>query len=322
MVKKGDLVAQLDIQSAQDHIDDTRDTVAQSEQDILKRRAEQAVDWGNLQQTLRVARSGFEKAGLEYRTAEVKTDVERELLQLNLDEAEATYKQQDAEVATRQGDQAEIRILEITRDLNQAHLNRHLGDIVKFEMKAPMNGLIVMQQIFRGSEMAQIQEGDQVSPGQPIMKIVDPSSMQVEAAVNQSESSQLRISQPATIGLDAFPDLRFRGYVYSIGALAVRGGRESLYVRTVPARVAIQGSDARLIPDLSAWVEVEVERLEGVLLIPREAVLAEGGSTVTYVKGPGGFERRAITLGPGNSRQVVVVAGLTAGDEVALSRPQ
>jgi biotin carboxyl carrier protein len=323
MVKKGELVALMDTQTAQDHIDDTKDTLEQSDQDILKRKAEQQVDWGNLQQTLKIARASLDKATLEHRVGEVKTEVERELLRLNLEEAQATYKQREADIAvTQAGDRSEIRILEISRERNRIHLNNHLNDVVKFEVKAPMSGLVVMQQVFRGGEMAQIQQGDQVSPGQPIMKIVDPASMQVEATVNQSESSVLRVGQEATVGLDAFPELRFKAEVYSMGALAVRGHRENYFVRSVPVRVAIKGSDSRLIPDLSAWADVEVERHDNVVLVPREAVQMENGQAAVYVKGASQFQKRAVTLGASNRTQVAVLEGLRAGEEVALSGPQ
>jgi biotin carboxyl carrier protein len=323
-VKKGEIVAVMDAQNLQDHIDDVRDSVEQSEQDILKRKAEQAVDWGNLQQTITIARGSLDKATLEDRAGEVKTDVERELLRLNLEEAQATYKQRQADLTpTRDGDRAEVRILEIAKQKNQIHLDRHLVDIVKFEMKAPMPGLVVMQQVFRGGEMAQIQAGDQVSPGQPVMKIVDTASMQVEATINQSESSELRIGQTATVGLDAFPELRFKGRIYSIGALAVSSSRrENYYLRSVPICVTIEGTDSRLIPDLSAWADVEIERRDNVLLVPREAVRSEDGQATVYVKGARQFEPRAVTLGLSNQTQVAVLEGLQPGEEVALSRPR
>jgi len=321
-VNKGDLVALMDTQTAQDHIDDHKDTLAQSEQDMLKRKAEQAVDWGNLQQTLKLARANLDKATLEDRAGEVKTDVERELLRLNLEEAQATYKQREADLAvTREGDRAELRILEITHQRNQIHLDRHLVDIVRFEMKAPMPGLVVMQQVFRSGEMAQIQEGDQVSPGQPIMKIVDPRSMQIEASANQTQSSQLRVGQVATVGLDAFPELRLNSRVYSIGALAVRSSRESHYLRIVPLRIVIEGGDSRLIPDLSGWADVEVERHDNVIIVPCEAVHIDQGQAAVFVKGASQFEKRAVTLGPANHIQVAVLEGLRAGEEVALSPP-
>ncbi len=42
-VKKGELIAQIDAQSTQDHLDDVADTVKQAESDIRKRKAEQQV---------------------------------------------------------------------------------------------------------------------------------------------------------------------------------------------------------------------------------------------------------------------------------------
>jgi hypothetical protein len=58
--------------------------------------------------------------------------------------------------------------------------------------------------------------------------------------------------------VDAFPDLKFKGRIHSIGALATRSGMgESYWVRSVPVKIAIEGNDPRLIPDLSAWAFVE-----------------------------------------------------------------
>ena len=82
--------------------------------------------------------------------------------------------QQDAQAA-------EIRILELTRDRHQRHRDRHRVDVERFKIYSPMGGLVVMQSIWRGGEMGQVQVGDQVSPGQLFMKIVDTSSMQLEA---------------------------------------------------------------------------------------------------------------------------------------------
>lgn len=323
MVKKGEVVASLDPQNIRDHLDDTKDEVEQAELNVKKREAEQGVDWGSLQQTLKIARANLDKAGLDDRAGEVKTEVERELLRLNLEEAQATYKQREADLsATRAGHQSELRILGIAQQRTQIHLDRHLTDIVRFEIKAPMAGLVVMQQIFRSGEMAQIQEGDQVSPGQALMKIVDPASMQVEASISQSQSSNLRIGQAATVGLDAFPELRLKGRVYSMGALATRGFRESYFVRSVPVRVILESADPRVIPDLSAWADIEVERADNVLVAPREAVHAENGQAVVFVKKADGFEKRNVALGLGNHVRVAVLEGLTAGEEVALSRPQ
>ena len=55
MVKKGDILVQIDGQSMADHIDDVTSTVLQAEADIRKRKAEQEVEWENLLQNVRLA---------------------------------------------------------------------------------------------------------------------------------------------------------------------------------------------------------------------------------------------------------------------------
>ncbi len=319
-VKKGDLVAKLDGQAAQDHIDDLRDTVQAAENDVVKRQAEQKVEWENMQQTLRVTKAQYEKAKLDYSAAEVKTDVERELLKLDMDEAEARYQEQSKDVAQRRASQAaEIKILQFTLERHKRHIGRHLSDIQKYTMRAPMNGLAVMATIFRGGDMAQVQLGDQVWPGQQILKIVDTTSMQVEGSVSQSDSGDLRLAQRATIGFDAFPEMHFTGKVQSIGALAVGGWRENFYIRSIPVRISIDGQDPRLIPDLSAHCDVLLGTLQNKLQVPLAAVQEENGKALVKVKRGDRFITRPVTLGKRNNLNVAIEAGLDGGEEVALN---
>jgi multidrug efflux pump subunit AcrA (membrane-fusion protein) len=320
LVKKGALLAEIDGQSMQDHVDDLKDTIEAADADVRKRKAEQGIEWETLQQTLRVAKSEYDKAKLDASAAEVRTDIERQLLNLALEEAAARYKQQQADLASKEISQkAEIKILELTRERHTRHRNRHLVDLSKFTVNAPMNGLAVMSPIFRGGEMGQFQEGDRVSPGQQFMKIVNPNTMQVEASINQSGSSELRIGQPAAIRFDAFPGLELKGKIYSIGALAVGGWRQNFYIRTVPVRLTIEGADSRVIPDLSASADVVLGNAENRTLVPLGAVQYENGKAVAYVKAGENFEKREIQLGLKNDTQAVVESGLKPGEEVRLN---
>lgn len=322
-VKAGDVVAEIDAQNLVDHIDDVKDQVAQAVNDIKKRMAEQAVDWERLQQTLRVAKANWDKALLDLKAAEVKTELEREIYRIRAEEAEANYKQLQADIPlTKQRHEADLRILEIAHKRQVIHLENHQQDLARFTIRTPMAGLVVMQQIFRSGEQAQIQEGDQVSPGQQILKVVDLTSMQVEGAINQTENADVRVGQRARVGLDAFPGLEFPGTVYAVGALAVRPGRgESYYLRTVPVRIAIHGSDPRLLPDLSAWADVEIESEDNVLMVPLHAVHSEHGQHYVYVRRGDRFEKRPVQVGPRNQTHVVIREGVRAGEHVALERP-
>ena len=179
IVRKGDVIAQIDGQWLLDHMEDVRDDVRQAENDVLKRRAEQAVETEQLQQTLRVAKSTWDKAKLEFGAAEVRSDVERELLKLSMEEAEARYKQQLADVNQKKAAHAaELKILELTAERHRRHLGRHDNDLKRYTIISPIDGLAVMQTLFRGGEMVQISEGDQVAPGQPFMKVINQRTMQ------------------------------------------------------------------------------------------------------------------------------------------------
>jgi multidrug efflux pump subunit AcrA (membrane-fusion protein) len=319
-VKKGQMIAQIDAQSMQDHVDDLGDTIATAESDIRKRQAEQAIDWESLQQSLRVAKSTFDKYGLEYKATETQTEIQRQLAKLSLDEAEAAHKQLQADLAQKKATyDAELKILDITLKRHIQHRDRHARDIKAFTMYASMDGLAVMQQTFRGGEFGQVQQGDRVGPGQPFMKIVNTKTMQVEGTINQTESSRFRVGQPARIKLDAFPGLEFNGKVHSIGALAVGGWRQNQYIRTVPIRLAIEGNDPRLIPDLSASADVILERAQTQVLIPLGAVHSENGKTVVHVKAGETFDRREVDLGVRSDTHAAVVSGLRAGELVRLN---
>lgn len=320
MVKKGDLVAQIDGQSLVDHIDDVKDQVRQAQNDVLKRKAEQAVEAENLNQTILMAKSQWDKAKLEFQAAEVRTDVEQELLKLTLDETEARYKQQLSDVKQRQAAHAaELKILNLTVERHQRHHDRHVHDLEKFTIYAPMNGLVVLTPLFRGGEMVQIGEGDQVNPGQQILKIVDPASMQVEANVNQSESDQIRIGQEVRVGFDSFPGLRLKGRIAGMNALAKSGGRDNYFIRQVGVRIQIIDQDTRVIPDLSAYGDVLISRQESTVHVPSSALLADGGKTFLFVKAGDKFAKREVTTGFRNNTDTAILSGVKPGEEVRIN---
>ena len=322
LVKAGALIADIDAQPIKDHVDDLNATVAQAEGDINKRKAEQAIEFETLRQTVRAAKAALDKARLDNQAAEIRMPIDKELLQLAIQEAEAQYKElQDELATTAERQRSEIRILEYTLQRHTMHRDRHARDITRFTIHAPLAGLVVMQSVWRSGDMGQIQEGDQVWPGQPFMKIVDSNSMQVEARINQVESEQVRIGQAVRVNFDAFPGLHLNGKVYSVGAMGAGSWREQYYLRTIPVVMTIQGSDSRVIPDLSASGDILLGRKDNVLVAPLEAISSEDGKHFVYVGQGGVFARREVDVGESNNTQAEILAGLQAGEEIALSRP-
>lgn len=320
MVKKGQTIVVIDGQSLQDHADDVNSTVVQAEADIKKRRAEQAVEMENLQQNVRVAKAELDKLRVDARASEVRTVVDQELIKLAVEEADAAHKELVEQLRLKKISQdAEMRILNYTRERHARHRDRHQKDVYRYKITAPMDGMFVVQNLFRGGEFVPISEGDQVWPGQQLAKVVDPSSMQVEGTINQAEIGRIRIGEPAEIGVDAFPGLTLKGRVFSIGALAVSGVLQQAYLRTIPVRIMIDEIDPRVIPDLSASADVLVGKTENATMVPMGAVRDENGKQFVYVKDGSKYVKREIKIATRNDLTASVESGLSAGDEVALN---
>ena len=118
--------------------------------------------------------------------------------------------------------------------------------------------------------------------------------------------------QSVHIGLDAYPELSFRGKIEYIGAVA-QGSAFSQMVRTFNVVFSIEGTDPKLLPDLSAAVDVELERQSNVMVAPRNAVIAENGHYFVRVKSGAGFDKREVQIGNANDQEQVILSGIEPG---------
>jgi hypothetical protein len=321
MVRKGDLVAEIDPQSMRDNLDDAQDTLKDLENNVKKKRVNNELSTETLRQTLRSAKASLDKAKLDIQALDVRTPLDQESLKLSLEEAEATYKElQSNTPLTMESQRADLRITEITKLTQDLQIKRRQNDLNRLTFHAPMDGMVVVQTMNRpGGDQVTLAVGDTMRPGQQILKVINPNRMQVEGRIFQSEVTDLRIGQEARIELDAFPGVLYQGRVYALGALAVSSGRSQYYIRTVPIRVEILNPDKRVIPDLSAAANVLVKVEKNVLLVPSAAVERQGAESFVHVRTPNGFVRRSVKLGPANGVQVAVVEGVREGEEVRAS---
>ena len=328
VVREGEMVAEFEFQAIVDHLDDTRSTLTQAEADFQKKRAEIMIAQEAKQQSLRDAKAVRDKAQLDLRTADVRSEIEAEILKLAAEEAEAGYQQLLKEVELQKlSYDAELRSQEIEVAMDRLHVQRHERDLERVKLTTPVGGLVVLESIFRGGgQVDQVKTGDEVNPGTFFMRVVDLSGMIVQGSVNQVDSQTVRIGQEAEVRLDAYPDLVLPGRVVSIGAMATTGagggrwnrGGNDTYVKNVSIEIAIEAEDPRVIPDLSASAEIVLERKEDLLLIPRSAIRQRDDKAFVSVRQGNRFADREIEIGDVSATQAVVVTGLQPGEEIAL----
>lgn len=312
-VKKGDLLVEFD---RQDQITNSMDRKAEYlafVDQIDKKRADQSAALAKDETDLKTAEDALETAKLEMRKNEVISRIDAEKNKEIQEEAEAALKQLRATFdLKRKAAAADLKILEIQRDRSHATMLYADSNAERMAIHSPMDGLAVLNSIWMNGQMREVQEGDQVRPGVPFMQVVNPDTMEARARANQADVGSLRAGAPVELRLDAYPDLLFTGQVDRIAAIG-QASEMSDKVHYFPVEISVRGGDPRLMPDLSAAIDAEVERAPNSLVIPRDALITEKDQTYVRVKSGIGFEKRAVKIGPMSNVEAVVESGVEAG---------
>jgi multidrug efflux pump subunit AcrA (membrane-fusion protein) len=316
-VKRGDLLVEFDRQQQERNALDRRAEYLDLEEQIKKKRADQEAARARDDTELAQAENAVRAAELETRKNEVVSRIDAEKNQQNFEEARARLEQlRKTYQLKRAAAQAELRIQEIQRDRSRNALRFAEENARKLSIRAPLDGLAVLSTIWKSGQLGEVQEGDQVRAGVSIMQVVNPASMQVKARVNQADISSLRPGLAVKVRLDAYPDFELPGRLDRLAAIGVTSTMNAA-VRTFTVTFAVQGSDSRLLPDLSASAEVEIERVAGAVVAPRDALLFENGSYFVRVRNGMGFDRVAVKPGAMSDTEAVIESGLGPGAVVA-----
>ena len=262
-VKRGDLLAEFDRQAqVQDSIDkesEYRKLVDQVKEAQANEDAARAKDEADLE----AANNALKKAQLEMQKVELMSRIDAEKAQQALEEAKATAEELKTTFELkRNAARAGIRILEIQRDRSQQTMKHAQQNANLLRIVAPIDGVAVLNSIWKQGTMGETQEGDQLRPGTPFLQVVDPSRMQIKALVNQQDYRELSVGQTAQIRVDAYPDLVLPGKLLQISPVA-RRSNYSNRVRSFSATFSIEGSDPRVMPDLSASIDLHVNPQAG-----------------------------------------------------------
>ncbi|HXS77172.1 MAG TPA: HlyD family efflux transporter periplasmic adaptor subunit [Terracidiphilus sp.] len=255
-VKQGDILVEFDrATQIRDYIDKKAQADDQNGK-VLEAIAAEVAAKAKDETELQQSQTALSKAELEMQKVELLSRIDAEKARETLDEARATLTQlKETFELKRQAAKASIRILEIQRDRTRETMLHAQNNASLMQIHSPIDGVIVFNTIWKQGNMGEVQEGDQVRPGVPFMQVVDPSLMQVHVLVNQQDLFALHVGQKASIHLDAYPDIVLPGRLESIDPMGKHGNFSSK-LRVFSATFSINGSDSRLMPDLSAAVDV------------------------------------------------------------------
>jgi Multidrug resistance efflux pump len=256
-VKPGDLLVEFDRQAQMRDIIDKQAEYQKLVDQVAGEQAKEMAARAKDETELKAAEDSLRKAELEIQKAEIVSRIDAEKNQENLEEAKATYDQlRETFDLKRKAAQAAIHILEIQRDRTRQTMEHAQANSDKMQIRSPLDGVVVLNTIWKQGTMGEVQEGDQVRPGVPFLQVVNPATMQVRVHANQQDFPALRIGQSAKVRLDAYPEMVLQGKVDQVSPIG-EGGDFSNKLRTFVVIVAIEGNDPKLMPDLSAAVDVD-----------------------------------------------------------------
>lgn len=255
-VSNGDLLAKFDsidqlrqLREVQAKFDDLRHQVDQKRAEHNSNAEKRASD-------LLSADADLKKAEIEIRKGPILSEIDRQKNQVKLDDAnEHVASLNRSNKLHDQAEEAEIRILELQRDRQQVAVDRQKRNLDKLSVKAPLNGMVALENVFRNNSLGHAEEGDQLWPGQPLLRIFDPSEMEIELAVGEPDGAVLKPGATALVHLDAFPDLTLTAHFESASPVATSPLGISL--KTFSARFKLDRGDPHLLPDLSVALDIE-----------------------------------------------------------------
>jgi len=231
-------------------------------------------------------------------------------MQLKEARTQLAIVEEDEKLARRSWDDLDPEVREskkLASKAARAQVSSLVRQIGKRTLVAPMSGMV--SQVF-------VDRGETVSATMPIVRIISPEGVYLEANVPESDIVRLALGQKAEVTFDALEDEEvFKAEIQEIEP-------EATVIQDVVYYVVafdLLDDDTRLKPGMSADIVVEVSRSENALYLPRRAVHKEDGQSYVEILLDEAKQKKDITTGiEDDEGNVEILEGLNVGEKVIL----
>ena len=328
-VKKGDLVIAFDPSEQQFKFEQSQSELEQADQEIIKAKADTAVQAATDKVALLKARFDLRSAQLEIEKNELLSTIDAKKNELALEQAKRALEQleQDIKSHTATG-AASIGLAQEKRHKSQLSMEQAKQNIEKMKVLAPMDGVVAIEKnrdgsggmFWGGMSVPDYHEGDQAFAGRTIAQVIDPNEMEISAKLYERDRNNVQVGQHAEIILDALPGQTFEGVVKTVGGMSSRNIFDDEEGGHFEITLQIPKPDPRLLAGFTVQVVIHGEKRKDVLYVPRQAVFMNSGKRVVYVKKGSDFEAQEIKVIV-ETESRTVVDGLSVGAKIALVNP-
>jgi HlyD family secretion protein len=339
-VQKGQLVARIDPQIFQAQVDQASGAAASSAAGVVSARAQiekakadvagATANRDNLRAVLAKDKVNALNAEIQWKRSDALF-AQGVVSQQDHDSARAAYDAYQAQITADQSQiaaaehniqSAKAQVNVATTQLNSAQAQQRQAkaalaqatiNLEHTRIVAPVSGTVIARHFDVGQTVAaSFQAPDIFDIAQDLTK------MQVDTNVDESDVGTIRIGQPASFTVDAYPGTVFRGNVTDVRKAPIVAQN----VVTYDVVIQVSNPDVKLFPGMTANVSILTAKQDGVLKVPNAALRFRPTADVLKKNGlpagrPGSPQ---IYLFSGNKlRAVPIKAGISDGKFTAVS---
>lgn len=288
VVKKGDLLAELDPSLFQANVDQSTAKLSNAQASYAKASS-----------TLNYKRNNYQR----YKHLYEKNYVSKDEVELAL----SNYQQAQAEVSAAS---AEVSAAKATLDNNLTNLRYS-------KIVSPVDGTVISRAVDVGQTVA-------ASFNTPTLFEVaeDLTQMQIETSVSEADIGKVKVGQKATYTLDGYQDRKFEGKVTQVRLASTTTNN----VVTYAVIISVDNSEGLVIPGMSANVSIITNTVENALCIPPQALKFTPETNGQKYEHQGiwiltnnGLKRCDIELGISDENNMQIISKeIKAGDKVVI----
>ena len=324
-VKEGELLAELDKRVEQRNLSLAEANLLTAESNLELTKLKYAADLKTGESETSAAREDEKQKANELRrmeklSGELITESELGAVRLAARLAEEKVKQAEAAlylVRNRKDADEKLTLADVQKArVSVEDARERLADT---ELRAPVTGMLLKKLVEEGQIVA---SGISATTGGTSIAIVaDVSKLMVEANIDETDISKVKVGQPVEISLASGGKDRFKG---KVDLILPRGEIDSNVI-VFKARIGIDGDIfGRVYAGMTASVEIRVGERRKALCVPSEAIKMENGGTVVHIPtGPIGeaYTVVPVKVGLDNGVRTEILEGLEEGAEVLITKP-
>lgn len=156
-----------------------------------------------------------------------------------------------------------------------------------------------------------VEAGEYVNPGQAIVHVVDLAHLVITAQVPEKQVSRLKRGMPVQVKIDSLGEV-FDGEVHVVMPAAHPTSR------TFEVRIKVPNPEYRILVGMTATLDIVSQTHAEVVVVRQDWVVESGEDRFVFVVDGEVAHRRLVRLGPVEGERVLILDGLSAGDDLVI----